>query len=173
MKGFSRDGYIIDQNQLAAYPYHSMTSDINGCGWVAAYNLRRAMGQDVDFDEVRRDMDAMFHLPIPGPTPVHKLRKYLDRHLRYRFVGGRRAALEAAERSAAGILRYWEGRTPHFITFIRAADGRYRFLNVCDGQEDTVQRMDTFFARHCRGGYIRVLVTDRETALPKQEKDCC
>lgn len=162
MKGFSRDGYINDQNAFSDYRYHSMTSDVNGCGWVAAYNLRRAAGQAVDFDEVRRDMDAMFLLPIPGPTPVPKLRRYLRRHLRFRFVGGRRAALAAAEKSAAGILRYWEGRTPHFITFIRQADGRYRFLNVSDGREDIVRRMDDFFERHCRMGYIRVLVIDRD-----------
>lgn len=160
MRGFSRDGYIIDQNALGDYPYRGMTSDVNGCGWVAAFNLRRAVGQEPDFDEVRREMNAMFPLQIPGPTPMRKLRRYLGRYMPFRFVGGKRKALAAAERSAAGILRYWEGRTPHFITFIRQPDGRYRFFNVSDGMEDFTESMETFFRGHCRKGWIRVLVSE-------------
>ena len=161
MRGFSRDGYITDQNTLGDYPYRGMTSDINGCGWVAAYNLRRAAGQDADFDEVRREMNAMYPLQIPGPTPVRKLRRYLKRYLPFRFVHGRDAALEAAKRSAAGILRYWEGSTPHFITFLRLEDGRYRFLNVSDGREDFAETMDDFFRKHCHKGWIRVLLLEK------------
>lgn len=161
MRGFSGDGYIIDQNALKDYPYRGMTSDINGCGWVAAYNLRHAAGQDVDFDEVRRDMNAMYLLQIPGPTPMRKLRRYLDRCLPYRFVHGREAVLAAARESAAGILRYWEGDTPHFITFLRQPDGRYRFLNVSDGKEDFAEPMDDFFRKHCRRGWIRALLLEQ------------
>ena len=158
MRGFSRDGFITDQNKFMEYPYRGMTSDVNGCGWVAAYNLRRAAGQDVPFDDVRREMNKMFPLQIPGPTPMRKLRRYLRRYLPFRFVGGKKRALAAAERSPAGILRYWEGRTPHFISFVRQPDGRYRFFNVADGMEDYLCPMDRFFQRHCHKGWIRVLV---------------
>ena len=159
MRGFSGDGYIIDQNALTDYPYRGMTSDVNGCGWVAAYNLRRAMGQDAEGN------NALVISEHPGPTPMRKLRRYLKRYLRFRFVPGKRAALAAAESSAAGILRYWEGRTPHFITFIRRPDGRYRFLNVSDGREDFIAPMDEFFRRRCRMGWIRVLTAE----WPKEE----
>ena len=158
MRGFSEDGYIIDQNTLSDYPYHGTTSDVNGCGWVAAYNLLRALGQDPDFDSVRREMDAMFPLPFPGPTPMRKLRTYLARFLPLRYVPGQRQALPAAAQSKAGILRYWEGHTPHFITFIRREDGRFRFLNVSGAQKDITAHMDVFFREHCRFGWIRVLV---------------
>ncbi len=158
MRGFAGDGYITDQNQLSAYRYRGMTSDVNGCGWVAAYNLRRAAGQAPNFDDVRREMNAMFPLQIPGPTPVRKLRRYLRRYLPYRFVHGRTAVLAAARESKAGILRYWEGRTPHFVAFLRQPDGRYRFLNVCDGREDFLQPMEDFFAARVRRGWIRALL---------------
>jgi len=105
LRGFSKDGYIIDQNAFRDYPYRGMTTDINGCGWVAAFNLRKAAGQDVPFDDVRREMNRMFPLQIPGPTPMRKLRRYLRRYIACRFVGGRKAALAAAGRSSAGILR--------------------------------------------------------------------
>lgn len=168
-EGFSTDGYIIDQNLFAAYPYREMTSDINGCGWIAAYNLCRALGRDITFDDVRREMDGMFRLRIPGPTPMGKLRRYLRRYIQFRFYGGKRAALRAAASSDAGILRYWEGREPHFITFIRQADGSYRFMNVSDGQEDITAPMEEFFRGHCRMGYIRVIVGDRHTGTDAEE----
>jgi len=161
MRGFSRDGFITDQNALKNYRYRGMTSDVNGCGWVAAYNLRRALGSSADFDAVRREMNAMFPLQIPGPTPMWKLRRYLKRYIPFRVVRGKRAALAAAERSRCGILRYWEGKTPHFITFLRQPDGRFRFLNVSNGREDFVAPMEAFFAKHCRRGWIRVVVDEQ------------
>ena len=158
MDGFSRDGFIVDQNKFSAYRYRGMTSDVNGCGWVAAYNLRRAAGQRVDFDEVRREMNRMFPLQIPGPTPMWKLRRYLRRYLSFRFVMGKKRSLAAARTGAAGILRYWEGNTPHFVAFLRRENGHYRFFNVSDGREDFEAPMDRFFEIHCRLGLIRVLI---------------
>ena len=162
MKGFSRDGYITDQNALKDYRYRGMSSDVNGCGWVAAFNMRRALGQSAEFDDVRREMNAMFPLQIPGPTPMRKLRRYLKRYIPFRVVRGKRRALAAAEKSRCGILRYWEGRSPHFIAFLRLPDGRYRFLNVSDGREDIVSPMDRFFEKHCHRGWIRVIVDDEQ-----------
>lgn len=157
MEGFSPDGYIIDQDCFAAYPYRKMTSDINGCGWIAAYNFRHALGQDADFDRVRREMDAMIRLRIPGPTPMRVLRAYLRRYAPCRYAAGRRAALAAAEASAAGILRYWEGDEPHFVAFARTEGDGFRFWNVSDGREDMTDAMADFFREHCRRGYIRVI----------------
>lgn len=157
MDGFSPDGYIIDQNHLRDYTYRSMTSDINGCGWIAAYNLRRAAGQSVFFDDVRREMDKMYRLPIPGPTPMRKLRRYLRRYLPCRFTAGRQRAQSAAENSRAGILRYWEEDEPHFISFVRTPDGLFRFFNVADGKEDFTCPMADFFRSRVHRGWIRTL----------------
>lgn len=158
MDGFSGDGYIIDQNRFGDYPYRRMTSDINGCGWIAAYNLLHGLGRTIPFDDVRRDMDAMIRLRIPGPTPVRTLRAYVKRFADTAYTSGRKKrVLAAAEGSPAGILRYWEGREPHFITFIRLPDGRYRFLNVADGLEDFALPMEEFFRTRCHRGPVRVL----------------
>ena len=155
--GFSEDGYIIDQNHFSAYRYRGMTSDINGCGWVAAYDLLRAQGKNIDFETVHRDMNAMFPLQIPGPTPVSKLRTYLARHGEYRLTVGKKESLRMALKSKAGILRYWEGRTPHFVPFIRQEKGKFRFLNVNDGQEDITCSMEWFFDHHCIRPFVRII----------------
>ena len=156
-KGISKDGYITDQNHFSAYRYRGMSSNWNGCGWVAAYDLRHAQGHDVDFKAVHRDMNALFPFQIPGPTPVWKLRLYLSRHGRYRLTVGKRASLAVAGKAPAGIIRYWEGRTPHFVPFVRREDGRYRFFNVADRLEDFICPMDEFFRDHCVHGLVRVI----------------
>ena len=155
--GFSKDGYIIDQNHFSAYRYRGMGSNINGCGWVAAYDLLRAQGSGIDFETVHRDMNALFPFQIPGPTPVWKLRLYLARHGRYRLTVGKKASLAAAGQAPAGIVRYWEVNTPHFVPFVRQDDGRYRFFNVADRQEDFVCSMEEFFRGHCIRGLVRVI----------------
>lgn len=45
---YSKDGFIIDQARLTNIRYGVFTSDINGCGWIAAYNFLKRMGEDAD-----------------------------------------------------------------------------------------------------------------------------
>ncbi|MCD7844621.1 MAG: hypothetical protein LUG57_01955 [Oscillospiraceae bacterium] len=158
-KGFSADGYIIDQDYFAAYPYRGSTSDRNGCGWVAAFDLLRAQGREVPFQEVLAGLNGIHPARVPGPTPLRVLRQYLSGFGSYRLRRGRRAGLRAAQQAPAGILRYWEGKTPHYIPFIRQEGGEvYRFLNVADGLEDMTSPMGEFFADHCRFGSVAVIV---------------
>lgn len=161
--GFSADGYIIDQNHLGQYRYRGMSSDINGCGWVAAYDLLHAQGFEVDFETVHRQMNALFPRQIPGPTPVRKLMDYLARYGDYKLTAGKKAALTAALAAPAGILRYWEENVPHFVPFVRAGEGRYRFFNVNDGLEDFTCSMESFFAGHCTRPLVRVITPAEET----------
>ena len=67
------------------------------------------------------------------------------------WLASREAALQAACASRAGIFRYREGREPHYVSFLRLPDGRFRFLNLADGLEDCVLSMEEFAAGHLRG----------------------
>lgn len=172
---FSKDGYIIDQDLFTDCLYRTCTSDYNGCGWIAAYNLRHALGQDVDYDEVRQEMDEMHTERVPGPTLMRVMRPYLEKYVPdYRETVGKDEAAEAASKSRAGIFRYTEGDVPHFITFVRAekrdlencpykpdiqdeAELReaaaagvdyYRFFNVNDDIIDEIMDMHKFAKEH-------------------------
>ncbi|MCD8321753.1 MAG: hypothetical protein LUC89_02560 [Oscillospiraceae bacterium] len=162
--GFSEDGYIIDQDYFAAYPYRGSTSNINGCGWVAAFDLLRAQGREVPFQEVLAGLNGIHPAKMPGPTPVRVLRQYLAGFGDYRQCWGRRASLRAAGKASAGILRYWEGKELHYIPFLRREKGEYRFLNVADGMEDMICPMEEFFSTHCRFGSV-VVIVPKERAL--------
>ncbi len=148
MNGFSSDGYIIDQNYFDEYEYRTMSASINGCGWIAAYNIRHFLGHSVRFETVMNEMDHMHSLRIPGPTTMPVMRAYVRKYIPDMTEHiGRDAAFEAARTSRAGILRYTEDNVPHFISFIRSGEA-YRFFNVNDGLEDYVSSMDMFFANH-------------------------
>ncbi len=161
-EGMSPDGYITDQDCFSSVQYRTMRSDINGCGWIAAYNLRHAVGQEVSWDDVRREMDAMHTLRIPGPTLMRIMREYLQRYLPgFRETAGREAAIDAASASTAGIFRYQEGHEPHFASFVRQDDGRFRFFNVTDGLEDSVMSMEDFAGGHLLRGRVIALTVEK------------
>ena len=150
MNGFSPDGYIVDQDYFGDYEHRTIPASHNGCGWIAAYNIRHYLGHEADFKEVMREMDEMHTLHIPGPTTMSVMRAYLKKNIpEMKEHEGREAALAAACGSRAGILRYSEAEVPHFISFIRAGEV-FRFFNVNDGLEDFVSSMEMFFASHVK-----------------------
>ena len=156
-QGFSADGYITDQDCFSSLRYRTMPASINGCGWIAAYNLRHFLGQDADYDTVRRELDALHRVRVPGPTMLPIMQSYLRRHVPgLREAVGREAALALARESRAGIFRYREGRVPHFVSYLRAEEGLFRFFNVDDGLEDCRMSMEQFGAEHCPKGFVMV-----------------
>ena len=158
--GFSQDGYITDQDCFFEYVYRTIPANLNGCGWIAAYNLRKYLGHDVTYDEVRRELDDMHFLKMPGPTLMCVMRKYLRRYVPHcRETVGREAAMAAALGSQAGIFRYREllGDEPHFVSYVRQADGTFRFFNMADDFEDSVLTMEQFIKEHCAPGTVIAL----------------
>ena len=147
--GWSADGYITDQDAFTDYEYRTIRASRNGCGPIAVYNIRHALGRDAAFAEVLAEMDGLHAVHRPGPTSMRAMRAYLALHLPEMTEHvGRDAALEAARRSRMGILRYSEEKIPHFVSFLRQSDGGCRFFNVNDGLEDYVCSMEMFFVDH-------------------------
>jgi hypothetical protein len=156
--GFSEDGYIIDQDCFHEYRYRTMRADINSCGWIAAYNIRHFLGQDAGWDDVRREMEEMHVLNIPGPTHMRVMRQYLNKYVPgVRIVYGKEQALEAAKASTAGIFRYREENIPHFISFVRQNDRQFRFFNITEDKEDITMPMEQFGKEHLLNGRVIVL----------------
>ena len=156
-EGFSPDGYIRDQDCFSSLRYRTMPANVNGCGWIAAYNLRRFLGHDVSWDQVRQELDELHQLRLPGPTLVRVMRAYLSRTIpQIQETVGREEALAAAAQSRAGIFRYREGQVPHFISYLRQENGMFRFFNVDDGLEDCCMSLEQFAREHLLGGTVIV-----------------
>ena len=137
--------------------YRTIPASGNGCGPVAAFNLRRYAGQNPDFSSVLAQMDAMHWFHMPGPTVMPVMRRYLEEYLPgCREVHGRSAAAVAAEQSKMGVFRYHEEGVPHFVSYVRAENG-FRFFNVSTGEEDVTQPMSAFIEKHLRGGSVKLI----------------
>lgn len=155
------DGYLKDQDCLSGYTYRTIPASVNGCGPVAAYDLRRFAGQDAAFTDVLAEMDGLHLLRVPGPTRMRVMRKYFAKYLPgWREARGRDACLASAAGSRMGVFRYHEQKVPHFVAYIRADGGAYRFFNVCDGAEDKVFSMSAFGREHLLGGSVRLISWD-------------
>lgn len=159
-KRFSEDGYIIDQDLFNDVLYRTSPSNYNGCGWIAAYNLRHALGQDASWDDVLREMDSMHSVKLPGPTLMRVMRGYLNKYVhKFSETVGKKDAVNAALNSRAGIFRYWEQGVPHFVTFVKAPESEreYRFFNVNDDILDEKIDMLLFAKEHFLFGSVIAL----------------
>ena len=157
-EGWTEDGYIRDQDALSSYTYRTIPASGNGCGPVAAFDLRHFAGHDVRFADVLAEMGGMHLLRVPGPTFLYVMRRYLRKYLPgWREIHGRDACLAAAEQSRMGVFRYHEQRIPHFVAFYRVGVGAFRFFNVCDGAEDAVFAMADFGKEHFVGGSVKLI----------------
>ena len=169
-EGFSVDGYITDQDCVSTVRYRTMAADNNGCGFIAAYNVRYALGHRVNWDEVRAELDAMHTLRIPGPTLMRVMREYLNKYIPgWVETAGHEEAIAAAAQSRTGMFRYQEGYTPHFVSFVRQDDGSFRFFNVDDGLEDFTATMEQFGREHFIRGNVIALTVPAESGEPTQQ----
>ena len=168
----STDGYLIDQDYTQAYSYRGMSSAYNGCGWIASYNMLHALGSDMSYEQVHQEMDSLFPIKIPGPTPGYKLEKFLHRHVYFHVSSGREKILKAASRCRAGILFYWEGKEPHYTTFVRIGQSdEFRFFNVTDGLEDCRYTMKGFLSTRPSLPFMRAYTTVRGLKLEAQNEN--
>lgn len=159
-EGYSEDGYIWDQDCFSKRWYRAVPACCNCCGCVAVYNLLHHRGQTREFESVLREMERMHVLVIPGPTRMHVMRRYLRKYLPgWRETRGRQRCLEAARDSEMGVFRYWEQEVPHFVSYYRLEDGRFRFLNI--GLESELRcSMERFVAGHCIRDAVRLIYWD-------------
>ncbi len=156
--GWSADGYIIDQDRFSSRRYRTVSADNNSCGPIAAFDLRRFMGQEADFDGVLRELESLHALNLPGPTYMRAMRRYLDRYLPgYREVRGREAGFRAAEGCRMAIFRYLQDRVPHFVACYALGGGQYRFFNIKDGLTDCAMTLAAFRRDCCHEGPMRVM----------------
>lgn len=130
----SADGYIIDQRKTGNIPFGSLTSDKNGCGWIAVYNLLKALGRDPDPEQIAAELEKtlMFHgkLGLNLFALIWELKKL---HLPLNFAVRSFHAQELAARAPAGIVLYFTGKRNHFVAFRRAENGRLRFFGAVPG----------------------------------------
>ena len=157
-RALSEDGYIIDQSRSGELKYGRYSSKYNGCGWIAAYNMLRALGQNVSPEQVNSEMNAI--LPYHGcrGTPITTMEKYLDiAGVCSTLTRGVRKSFTAASACRAGIIRYHDEGVPHYVAFVRESGDDFRFFNAVEGEERHILTMREFFDKHVGRAFACVL----------------
>lgn len=131
----SGDGYIIDQRKTDTIPFGGTSSDKNGCGWIACYNLLKALDRDPDPEELicRLERTLMGNGAL-GLNFFALVRELKRQGLPLQFALRSFHAQELAARSRAGIIFYFTGKRNHFVAFRREEDGRLRFFGAVPGR---------------------------------------
>ena len=154
---YSKDGYIIDQARVTNIRYGALTSDINGCGWIAEFNFLKRMGHTVDEQTLADELIRHTIMRGLAGTDTFRLRRHLRRHgyrMPIKFKFNKKARLP--EGTSAGIIWYCHKDGFHFVTFYADAsipatedgEARFRFLNGLAGKENHFDTMRGFLTKN-------------------------
>lgn len=142
----SADGFIIDQRQTHNIPFGAVTSDKNGCGWIAVYNLLHALGRDPDPEQIVTELEKtlLFH-GVLGLNLFALIWELKKQKLPLRFAVRSFHAQQLSEQCTAGIVLYFTGKRNHFVAFRREDGGKLRFFGAVPGRRIHQATMAEFY----------------------------
>lgn len=156
---YSQDGYIVDQARLTGIRYGVFTSDINGCGWIAAYNFLKTQGQPVQEQALADELIRYSVARGLMGTNVFRLKRVLRNYgYQTKFTIRRNKKPRLPEATDAGVILYIHKDGPHYVTFSRlqsviperdeAGVVRFRFFNGIGGKSDHFDTLRGFLTKH-------------------------
>lgn len=174
---YSPDGYIVDQAQVTDIRYGLLTSDINGCGWIAVFNFLKAQGNTVNSQALADELIRYSILRGLAGTDLFRLKRMLRRHgypTRLAFRRNKQARLP--EGTDAGVILYVHKDGPHFVAFSRiqpvepardeSGEVRFRFFNGIGGKSNHFDSMRGFLTTHNVLPFALILIWPRAANCP-------
>ncbi len=131
-----KDGMLRDQSRLSAVRFGVATSDYNGCGWVALYNVLRLLGERITVADAVREMEGGLWLRGRAGASPRRLIRILRKHGCAVTTSARKAQFDAIAGERAGVVFYLRSHLSsgaHFAAFSRPDEsGLRRFYNAAD-----------------------------------------
>ncbi len=148
-----KDGYIIDQAKLKGVEYGSLgNSPGNGCGWIAAYNALKALGEKSDpYDIMREVGEGALLAGTVGTDPLYLLQFFRNRGYDAEVYVTKEGVEREVLRSDASILVYGYayngGIGAHFIAGYPMQNGSadMRFFNDGYKKENYIGPIDAHY----------------------------
>ncbi|MCE5188955.1 MAG: hypothetical protein LLF75_07210 [Eubacteriales bacterium] len=177
---YSSDGYIVDQARVTDIRYGAFTSDVNGCGWIAAFNFLKAQGNAVNGKTLADELIRYSILRGLAGTDLFRLKRMLRRHgyrTRLVFRWNKKARLPGG--TDAGVIYYVHRDGPHFVAFTRllsaepvpdeAGEPGFRFFNAIGGKGNHFDTMRGFLTAHNVIPFALILIWPGEAKHPRSE----
>lgn len=158
-KALSSDGYIINLNLVSDIPYGRLSSDINGCGWIAAYNFCKAMGTPQNEAVLSRLLAAGSPFNAALGTGPKRLNTFCKTwRLLLKTTTSHRKAVLLGQKARAGILLFLAQKSMCIMLHLfHAAMGVFRVLSAVYGQEDHYTALDEFFEQYAKFPFIYLM----------------
>ncbi len=164
---YSPEGYIVDQARITDVPYGCRPSSQNGCGWIGVFNLLKALGTPVPYQEVVEALAKRSLFRGRFGTSPWRIHRYLKKQgWAMRWALGKKRAIAASERADAGILIYRHSGGWHFVAFQRRESGLFRFYNAVAGAYEHDRTMEDFLKEQNRAKIVWLMY--REELSPER-----
>ena len=137
----AKDGFIEDQDSFKDLNYGCKTSDYNGCGWVAGWNVMHALGKDVDKAELIRDLEPGTLLCGVAGTKPNFIKQYLQK-LGYNVQQYTKPHVCDKANPEQGVIYYMRKNITngaHYVCFTKAGKNKFG---------------DNLYAFHNEGGNV-------------------
>mgnify|MGYP003623481067 CR=1 FL=1 len=152
------DGYITVQADTAHIPYGKRLSDYSGCGWIAAFNFMKAMGQSPNAEALSQQLGRGWFSGRLGTGPLRLRRSLQAQGFRFKTACTFRGASALAKNARAGILLYVHSQGLHYVAFLRQDADRQTYLNVGPGCETFTATLDIFRRTYAKTPFCYILV---------------
>jgi hypothetical protein len=177
---YSPDGYLVDQAQVTDIRYGALMSDINGCGWIAAFNFLKSQGNTVNAQSLADELIRHSVLRGLAGTDLFRLKRMLKRHgYPTGLVFRRNKQARLPEGTDAGVIYYVHKDGPHYVTFSRiqpvepaldeTGETRFRFFNGIGGKSNHFDTMRGFLTAHNVLPFALILIWPRKANCPPSE----
>ena len=149
-KVFDKEGYIIYQGKMKSVRFGLLPSNINGCGWISAYNLSKMLGKEIPMEECAKGLNK---LDISGKLlgqEVFTLFRWLRKKglpVKFSFLS-KSNGIKHMKSSRFGILLYTHKRGSHYTAYKNVGGGKLHFYNAIYGKENHIVTPEEFFKKY-------------------------
>lgn len=141
---YSQDGFIIRQGRINDLKYGRYPSSKNGCGWIAAFNIQKLLGNEQPPEKIAGELSRTLIFGGKFGTMLVALLRYLSKKgIRYSVYFTKKQAIIHSRDVRCGILLCRYGRYGHYISFENNG-GRFRFFNSTVGSRAGIETLEAY-----------------------------
>lgn len=147
---FDEEGYIIDQGNMENVPFGWFNTKDKGCGWIAAYNLLKMNGINIDIEVLIKDLEKFNFLGKVFGENLFWLAMYLNHkivNINISFPGFT-SCLNALQRCDSGILAYTHSKGAHYASFRKIDNDTVLFYNAIYKRKNHVVKLNEFMKQY-------------------------
>lgn len=147
---FDKEGYIIYQGKMKSVKFGLISSNINGCGWISAYNLSKMLGKEIPMKECA---NGLAKTSISGKLfgqEVFTLFYWLKKKglpVKFSFLS-KGNGIKHMKESKCGILLYTHKRGSHYTAYRNVGNGKVQFYNAVYGKQNHIMKVEDFFKKY-------------------------